>query len=163
MGRIQTATFVVDARHPRDCITCAHPEREQIELDFIQWKPATQIAREYHLKPRALNRHIIALGLKEKRNQNLQAISVKIIETGLKKLRNVSAREVNAAVVTLAKLQGKWINRSETTSFSLNEYFRRMSRQELQEYIDTRGSKLPGWVQAELEKGKGHSSNLLEK
>lgn len=146
-------------RHERDCVVCTHPDRERIEEDVVRWKFISKIAREYGFRRQSLDRHVRALGLIEKRNQNLEAVSLRIIETGLKNLRNVGAHEINAATMILAKLRGIWVNRSQTQTFSMTEFFKQMSRLELQEFISSR--KLPSWVQTELEKRKD-ASRLLQ-
>ncbi|MGD1103526.1 MAG: hypothetical protein ABSA59_15860, partial [Terriglobia bacterium] len=51
-------------RHEFACKICAHPDREEIERDFVGWKSPITIAIDYALADRAsVYRHAHALGL----------------------------------------------------------------------------------------------------
>src|SRR5271155_968455 len=132
-------------RHQRNCSVCSHPEREEIEVDFIGWRSPATIAAEYGLGDRAsVYRHAHALGLFAKRQRNIRAALERIIEKAGEV--DVTASAVVAAVQAYAKINsaGEWIDRSETVS--LNQLFDRMSTQELEAYAQT--GALPGWFRA---------------
>jgi hypothetical protein len=63
-------------RHEQNCKICKHPERENIERDFIAWRSPVAIAKEYRLSNRAtVYRHAHALGLFVKRQRNIRGPS----------------------------------------------------------------------------------------
>ena len=62
---------------------CAHPDREEIERDFVSWKSPIQIATDYGIADRSsVYRHARALSLEEKRDRNLRAALAGLIERG---------------------------------------------------------------------------------
>ena len=129
-------------RHEANCTICAHPDREQIERDFVGWKSPTAIAVEYVLPDRStVYRHAKAFDLVSKRRRNIRAALERIIEKAGEV--DVTAAAVVGAIQAYAKInaQGQWIDRSEHVN--LNELFDRMSREELETYA--REGKLPGW------------------
>ena len=132
-------------RHQRNCSVCAHPEREDIEADFIAWRSPAAIAGEYGLADRAsVYRHAHAVGLFAKRQRNIRAALERIIERAGEV--DVTASSVVAAVQAYAKINaaGQWVDRSEQVS--LNDLFDRMSTQELEEYAQS--GTLPSWFEA---------------
>jgi len=83
-------------RHKRNCTICAHPQCEEIERDFTNWKSPTAIATEYGLADRTtVYRHAHALDLFIKRGRNVRAALEKIIE-------RVGEVDVTAAAVVAA-------------------------------------------------------------
>jgi hypothetical protein len=67
-------------RHKRQCSICAHPQRVEIEADFIGWKSPAAIAQEHGLADRSgVYRH--ALGLLVKRQPNVRAALERITTT----------------------------------------------------------------------------------
>jgi hypothetical protein len=76
-------------RHAAECKICAHPSREEIERDFINWRSPVAIAKQYKLANR---RHAHALGLFPKRQRNVRAVLEKMIE-------RAGEVEVNATAV----------------------------------------------------------------
>jgi hypothetical protein len=129
-------------RHRQACSICAHPDREDIERDFVAWKSVSTIGREYGIKdPRKVYRHAHAFGLFAKRQRNTRAALEKIIEKAGDV--EVNAAAVVAAIQAHAKInaQGQWVDRSEV--INLNDLFDRMSVEELEAY--TRDGKLPDW------------------
>ena len=132
-------------RHQRNCSVCSHPEREEIEADFIAWRSPATIAGEYGLGDRAsVYRHAHALGLFAKRQRNIRAALERIIERAGEV--DVTASAVVAAVQAYAKINsaGQWIDRSEQVS--LNDLFDKMSTQELEDYAQQ--GTLPKWFEA---------------
>src|SRR5215475_10994973 len=68
-------------RHKRNCTICAHPQCEEIERDFTNWKSPTAIATEYSIAERTtVYRHAHALDLFIKRGNNVKTSLEKIIE-----------------------------------------------------------------------------------
>ena len=129
-------------RHKRNCTICTHPNCEEIERDFINWKSPAAITTEYGLADRTtVYRHAHALDLFIKRGRNVRAALEKIIERVGEV--DVTAAAVVAVIQAHAKInaQGQWIDRSEY--IDLNALFERMSKDELEVYA--RDGKLPDW------------------
>lgn len=129
-------------RHAAECTICAHPGREEIERDFVNWRSPAVIAKEYKLANRAsVYRHAHALGLFPKRQRNVRAALEKIIERAGEVEVNASA--VVNAVSAYARINaaGQWVERSEHVD--LNQLFERMTVAELEQYA-TDGT-LPEW------------------
>lgn len=83
-------------RHAAECKICHHPQQEEIERDFVNWRSAAAITRQYGLGNRStVYRHAHALGLFPKRQRNVRAALEKIIE-------QAGDVEVNAAAVVTA-------------------------------------------------------------
>jgi hypothetical protein len=59
--------------HERNCKICRHEDRAAIEFDFLNWRNAEYIAKEYGLSFRSLYRHAHALGLFEQRRERLRS------------------------------------------------------------------------------------------
>lgn len=134
-------------RHRRNCSVCAHPERLEIEAEFIAWRSPASLAQQYGLADRSsIYRHARALNLLTKRERNLRGALVRIIE----KVDDVpvTSGAVVAAVAALAKINasGQWVDPGERVS--VHELFGRMSREELQAYAET--GRLPGWFPASV-------------
>ena len=68
-------------RHKRQCGICAHPQKEQIEADFVSWRSAVVIAEEHKLGDKvSIYRYAHAFGLFAKRQRNVRAALEQIIE-----------------------------------------------------------------------------------
>ena len=131
-------------RHKRNCSICAHPQRAEIETDFVAWRGPVAIAGEYGIADRAsVYRHAHALGLFAKRQRNVRAALERIIEKVGEV--DVTASAVVAAVQAYSKINaaGQWIDRSEQVN--LKDLFDRMTTQELEAYAQD--GSLPGWFQ----------------
>jgi len=137
-----TSKPVNRGRHESQCSVCSHPDRQDIERDFVQWKSPIAIATDYGLADRkTVYLHAHAFGLFQKRDRNIRAALTRIIEKAGEV--EATAAAVVAAVQAYAKInaQGQWIERSEHVN--LNELFERMTKDELEAYA--RDGKLPDW------------------
>jgi hypothetical protein len=129
-------------RHAAECKICRHPQRDEIELDFINWRSPATIAKHYKLANRAsVYRHAHAFGFFPKRQRNVRAALEKIIERVGEV--EVTASAVVAAVQAYSKINasGQWVDRSE--HIDLNALFERMTAQELESYAQN--GTLPAW------------------
>jgi hypothetical protein len=134
-------------RHRRNCAVCAHPERLEIETEFVAWRSPAALAQQFGLTDRAsIYRHAHALGLFAKRQRNVRAALERIIERAGDV--EVTASAVVSAIQVYARINanGQWIDPSE--SISLHQLFERMTREELQAYAET--GRLPGWFPASV-------------
>ncbi len=132
-------------RHRRNCGICHHPQRAEIEADFVAWRSPAAIAAEYGVADRtSVYRHANALGLFPKRQRNIRAALDRIIERV--DSVDVTAAAAVAAIQAYAKINaaGQWIDRTEQVN--LNDLFDRMSTAELESYA--RDGILPGWFEA---------------
>jgi hypothetical protein len=68
-------------RHARKCVICNHPDRADLEEDFVSWRNAELIFKDYALPNfRAIYRHARATGLYQRRRENLRFAAELIIE-----------------------------------------------------------------------------------
>jgi hypothetical protein len=135
---------VNEGRHAAECKICAHPLRDEIERDFINWRSASAITKQYKVRNRAsIYRHAHALGLFAKRQRNVRAALERIIERAGEV--EVTAAAVVAAVQAYSKINalGQWVDRTEHVN--LNELFERMTLEEKERYA--REGTLPDWFQ----------------
>jgi hypothetical protein len=70
-------------RHSRKCHICRHPDREQIEEDFLQWRSPWTIIQEYDIPESSLFRHAHAFGLFPLRRENMRLALDRVIERGV--------------------------------------------------------------------------------
>jgi hypothetical protein len=128
-------------RHEANCRICSHPEREQIENEWIAWGNTSRLAKLYTLSRDSLYRHCHALGLFEKRARNLKGALEKIIEQA--DSVPVNAGAVVQAIQAYAKINSKgiWVERQEQVN--MNNLFDRMSAEELETYA--KDGILPEW------------------
>jgi hypothetical protein len=132
-------------RHSRNCVVCAHPEREEIESRFVSWQSPAVIAQDFGLADRAsVYRHAHALGLFGKRQRNIRAALEGIIERAGEV--DVTASAVVAAIQAYSKINaaGEWIDRSEQVN--LNDLFERMTNEELEAYAQD--GTVPPWFES---------------
>ena len=97
-------------RHTRKCTVCRHPEREAIELEFLRWRSAQDIADDYGFRDyTSIYRHARAAGLFERRRATVRMALEPIIERA--EHARVTAEAVVHAVRTYAQINdsGKWV------------------------------------------------------
>jgi hypothetical protein len=97
-------------RHARKCKVCKHPDREDIELDFLHWHNCADIAADYEIEDaRGLYRHAHATGLWERRNLNLRFAVAHIVEHA--ESVEPSANGVLKAIEACSQItdRGEWI------------------------------------------------------
>src|SRR5208282_4177989 len=72
-----------EERHQRKCLVCHHPDREEIEEEFIHWRDVWYLAKQYDIAdPRSIDRHARAFGLVEQRRENRRYMLDRILENG---------------------------------------------------------------------------------
>ena len=134
-------------RHAANCRICSHPQRQEIEQDFIAWVSPAKIAQGFQLGDRScVYRHAHALRLFKRRQRNVRAALERIIEQAGDVEANASA--VVAAVQAYAKInaRGEWIEPDE--HLELHDLFDRMKPEEYDAYA--KDGTLPSWFQDEI-------------
>jgi hypothetical protein len=77
---IDLSTTPVEERHSRKCHVCNHPDRDLIELDFLQWRSSRAIPIDHEIPENSIYRHAHALGLFELRRGNMRLALDRVIE-----------------------------------------------------------------------------------
>lgn len=97
------------SRHARACKICKHPDRPEIEADFLRWRSPDDIGSEFHLTPRSLYRHAHATGLFRHRKRKL----CRTLETFLERAAHVrvTAGDIIRAAKAYAHIDGdgEWV------------------------------------------------------
>jgi hypothetical protein len=90
------------ALHRAKCSICKHPDREEIERDFLDWVSPRELAEHWKTGSyRAIYRHAHTVGLYEQRRKNWQAALDRIIE------RVGEVQVTAAAVISAIRLSAK--------------------------------------------------------
>ncbi len=72
----------VQDRHQRKCAVCRHPNREEIEEEFIHWHDVWYLAKDYNIQDyRSIYRHARAFGLIERRRENRRYMLDRVLES----------------------------------------------------------------------------------
>ena len=80
-GRRKRRTAANLQRHARKCHICHHPQRDEIEDDFLNWHGPDKIVNDYKLPHySAIYRHANALGLRARRNENFRTALDYLVE-----------------------------------------------------------------------------------
>jgi hypothetical protein len=96
------------AMHSSQCTVCRHPQRAEIERDFLDWIGPRKIAREYGLSSHTtLYRHAHALGLFHRRRHTLQFALSRLIE------QVDDVKPTAASIISAIRLMTKLNARSE--------------------------------------------------
>ncbi len=102
-----TPSGVSQGRHAAECRICSHPQREEIERDFVNWRSPAAITKHYGLRNRSsVYRRAHAIGLFPKRQRNVRAALEKIIERAVssEKPKELLAREAIAPLAAQGDL-----------------------------------------------------------
>jgi hypothetical protein len=143
MTRSKTARVDIK-RHSRDCSVCAHPDYEEIEHEFSQWKPAEVIAGERKISRAVFYRHIRAMDLLARRGRNIKRALASFTERGYRV--KVTASSFVAAITAYSKItaEGEWIDKLEAVRAAKNlSQLERMTRGEMVRCIEK--NELPAW------------------
>ena len=88
-------------RHARKCSVCRHPNRKEIEQDFLCWQSPDVIAKAHGIADHSsVYRHAHAVGLFERRCQTLRLALGPIIEKATT-VRVTADAVIRAAVVCI--------------------------------------------------------------
>jgi hypothetical protein len=109
--RLLDSELTPEQRHARKCVICNHPDRQDIEDDFLDWSPAAVISRAHNIPHRrAIYRHAQAVGLVSQRRANLRLAAESIIEWA-HQTEIPSADSVLRAIRVAARIndRGEWV------------------------------------------------------
>jgi hypothetical protein len=98
-------------RHSRKCSVCRHPNRADIDQDFLSWQSPDRIAQQYGIPDHSsIYRHAHATGLYEKRAGMIRLALSPLIEQA--QTIEATASAVVRAIWVFAHLddKGKWIS-----------------------------------------------------
>jgi hypothetical protein len=88
-------------RHARKCSVCRHPNRKEIEQDFLSWQSPDAIAKAHGIADHSsVYRHAHAVGLFERRSQTLCLALGPIIERAMT-VRVTADAVIRAAIVCI--------------------------------------------------------------
>lgn len=90
-------------RHEAQCGICRHPQRAEIEREFLDWSSPREIGAEYKISKTALYRHAEATGLVERRRDNRGIALERMIERAGE--AEVTASAVIAAIRMLLRME----------------------------------------------------------
>jgi hypothetical protein len=140
------------SRNQACCTVCAHPERLEIEREFVSWKSPAVIAAEYKLCDRSsVYRHAHAFNLISKRDRNLRGALCRIIE-GIDEVKP-NAGAIVQAIALLGKINSRGELVEPREQVGLHELFSEMTREEIQAYAEH--GTLPHWF-AKITGAKGN-------
>ncbi|MDE3170175.1 MAG: hypothetical protein KGL75_08530 [Acidobacteriota bacterium] len=109
--RAKRSRSAAPQRHDRRCCVCRHRRRAEIESEFLRWRSAESIAKEYGIAHHSsIYRHAHANGLFAERATHLRLALSPIIEQAA--VVPVTADSIIRAVALCARLtdDGEWIN-----------------------------------------------------
>jgi hypothetical protein len=89
-------------RHEVRCGICHHPQRAELEREFLDWASPREIVAEYKVSKTALYRHAEATGLIERRRNNRGIALERMIERAGD--TKVTAAAVISAIRLLVKM-----------------------------------------------------------
>jgi hypothetical protein len=95
-------------RHSRKCRICKHPNREDIELEFLRWRSSIDIARSWGIYDHSsICRHARALGLYDRRDQTIAFALEPILENSEQIFMRATANAVINAVRTYSQINAE--------------------------------------------------------
>jgi hypothetical protein len=95
-------------RHQRKCRICRHPDRLEIEQEFLHWRSSAEIAEAYGLPDHSsVCRHARALGLYNQRGERICFALVPILEQSERVFARLTPNMLISAVRTYAQINDK--------------------------------------------------------
>jgi hypothetical protein len=110
-----------EERHKRKCLICRHPDREEIEEEFINWHDVWYLAKHYNISDhRSIYRHARATGLIVRRRENMRQVLDSIIE---RRPDRVTADSVIHAIRAYSCLteDNRWVEPSSRVEFAVTK------------------------------------------
>src|SRR5271168_1593494 len=116
-SKIITKSFL--RRHRYKCVVCHHPDREEIEEEYLNWREVPQIASQYEIDDyRSIHFHARAYGLVQARRENVRSALDNIVQNSLS--AKVTGDTVIRAIRAYSCLTetGEWIEPGEGVVFA---------------------------------------------
>lgn len=103
-------------RHSPNCTVCNHEKVGEIEHAYMDWATNDSLLKKYGLNSKdVIARHFVTTGLRDRRMGNRRQIFERIVEKWMQSDSPVDVKDALSALTHLDKLDGKVIDRSETT------------------------------------------------
>ena len=103
-------------RHSRKCRICRHPNREDIEMEFLRWRSSIDIARSYGIYDHSsICRHARATGLYDRRDQTIAFALEPILENSEQIFMRATANSVINAVRAYSQINAEGKRRRSPT------------------------------------------------
>jgi hypothetical protein len=96
-------------RHARKCRVCAHPDRDSIDQDFLQWGSPRNISMRYELPIDSIYRHAHSTGLFRRRAGKIRSALEFVIEQAERCTPSADAIIRAVRAYTHINDDGKWI------------------------------------------------------
>jgi len=128
-------------RHMAQCQICRSTCREEIEDRWVNWCDTQRLAKDFNISRYTVYRHMHALGLFRKRQQNIARTLELIIER--LEWTSVTGAQIVAAINAYVKLQAEEQRREPTQSANVNLLFERMTEEERVGFLQK--GTLPEW------------------
>jgi len=110
-----------EERHRRKCLICRHPDREEIEEEFVNWHDVWYLAKEYKISDyRSIHRHARATGLIVRRRENMRQVLDSIIE---RRPDRVTADSIIRAIRAYSCLtdDNRWVEPCSRVEFAVTK------------------------------------------
>jgi hypothetical protein len=92
-------------RHRRKCKICRHPDRREIERDFLRWRSSADIAKDFGIVDHSsICRHARATGLRAQRQRNIAYALHPILEQSEDIFVKATPSNVISAVRTYSQI-----------------------------------------------------------
>jgi hypothetical protein len=92
-------------RHRRKCLICRHPDRQEIERDFLRWRSTREIAQDFGLADHSsICRHTHATGLTQQRERRVAYALHPILEQGEDVFLKLTPNAIISAVRTYSQI-----------------------------------------------------------
>lgn len=92
-------------RHRRKCRVCTHPDRDEIEQEFLRWKSSAAIAQAYGLPDHSsVCRHARATGLYDQRRRTVRYVLEPVLEQSEMVAMQMTVGTLITAVAAYAKI-----------------------------------------------------------
>lgn len=101
--------------HANQCLVCNHEKVAEIEHAYLDWATYSSIQEVYGISQSVMQRHAKATGMAKMRTDDRKRIYEKIVERALQSGAIPSISEALNAMQHLDRLEGKVVERRETT------------------------------------------------
>jgi hypothetical protein len=133
-------------RHRAQCGVCRHPNREEIEREWVSWANPTLLAERFKLSRDALYRHAKAADLVRKRQENRKGSLERMLERA--DLASISGSTIMFAFKAYESLCER-VEGKHTSGLPPTALFGRMTKEEREAFVQH--GALPSWFSSEMD------------